>query len=122
MNVVLWVAQLILAGVFLFTGASKLVAYERVEAAVKRRSKGRASGISRGEAVLVGLAEVAGALGVLTPVDLVPPHVLLRASATGLALIMVFAGIYHARRQESATPNVTLFLLALLVIVGRWPR
>jgi hypothetical protein len=35
---------------------------------------------------------------------------------------MVAAGIYHLRRQESAAPNVALFLLAVFVIFGRWPR
>jgi hypothetical protein len=43
-------------------------------------------------------------------------------AAAGLALIMVLAGIYHLRRQEEAAPAVSLFLLALFVIVGRWPR
>jgi hypothetical protein len=32
---------------------------------------------------------------------------------------MVVAGIYHIRRQETAAPSVTLFLLALFVIIGR---
>jgi hypothetical protein len=66
--------------------------------------------------------EIAGAVGLLVPVDVMPPHVLLRAAAGGLALLMVGAGIYHARRQESAAPSISLFLLALFVIVGRWPR
>jgi hypothetical protein len=55
-------------------------------------------------------------------VDLWPPHVFLRLAAGALALLMVAAGIYHIRRQESAAPSVSLFLLALFVIVGRWPR
>jgi hypothetical protein len=54
--------------------------------------------------------------------DLWPPYVFLRLAAGGLALLMVAAGIYHIRRQESAAPSVSLFLLALFVIVGRWPR
>jgi hypothetical protein len=55
-------------------------------------------------------------------VDIWPPDVLLRLSAAGLALLMVAAGIYHIRRQESAAPSVAVFLPALFVIVGRWPR
>jgi uncharacterized membrane protein YphA (DoxX/SURF4 family) len=122
MNGLLWIAQILLAGIFLFTGAGKLFAYQRVLQRVQARSKGRPAGVSRGLAAFIGLAEIAGALGVVAPVDLYPPHVLLRLAAAGLALIMVFAGIYHLRRQESAAPSVTLFLLALFVIVGRWPR
>src|ERR1035437_442500 len=127
MNGLLWIAQLILAAVFLFTGAGKLFAYERAMGAVEARSKGRPAGISRGLAAFIGLAEIAGALVVvtpaaLTPAALVPGHLLVRLAAAGLALIMVLAGIYHLRRQEPAAPAVTLFLLALFAIVGRWPR
>ena len=122
MNVLLWIAQILLAGVFLFTGFTKIFAYEKLVKAIEARSKGGKIGMSRGLAALVGIAEIAGALGVLVPIDVWPPHVLLRLAAGGLALVMVFAGIYHLRRQETAAPSVVLFLLALFIIVGRWPR
>ena len=102
MNVVLWAAQIILAAIFLTTGGSKLFAYERLIRVVEARSKSGAPGVMPG--------------------DLLPPHELVRMAAAGLALIMVLAGIYHLRRQEPAAPDVTLFLLAVFVIVGRWPR
>jgi hypothetical protein len=35
---------------------------------------------------------------------------------------MVAACIYHIRRKESAAPAIAAFLLALFVIVGRWPH
>jgi hypothetical protein len=35
---------------------------------------------------------------------------------------MVLAGIYHIRRQDSAAPAGSVFLLALFIIVGRWSR
>ena len=101
MNTLLWIAQIILAGVFLFTGFSKIFAYGQVVKVVEARSK-------------------AGKIGM--PMDLWPPYIFLRLAAAGLALLMVAAGIYHIRRQESAAPSVSLFLLALFVIVGRWPR
>ncbi len=122
MNGLLWIAQILLAGIFLFTGVSKLLAYERVMGVVEARSKGIPAGVSRGLAAFIGLAEIAGALGVVSPPSLLPGHLLIRLAAAGLALIMVLAGIYHLRRQDSAAPAVTLFLLALFVIVGRWPR
>jgi hypothetical protein len=122
MNTLLWVAQIILAGVFLFTGFSKIFAYGQVVKVVEARSKAGRIGLSRRQAVVVGLLEIAGAAGVLVPVDVLPPYVFLRVAATGLGLLMVAAAIYHVRRQESAAPSITLFLLALFVIVGRWPR
>jgi uncharacterized membrane protein YphA (DoxX/SURF4 family) len=122
MNSLLWIAQFLLAGIFLFTGAGKLFAYKKVIARVEARSKGRPAAVSRGLAAFIGLAEIACALGLLTPGALIPGHLIVRLAAGGLALIMVLAGIYHQRRQESAAPAISLFLLALFVIVGRWPR
>ncbi len=122
MNGLLWIAQILLAGVFFFTGVSKILAYDELVKAVEAKSKGGKIGMSRLQAAIVGVAELVGAVGVVIPVDLWPPYVLLRLAAAGLALLMVAAGIYHLRRQESAAPSVALFLLALFVIVGRWPR
>jgi uncharacterized membrane protein YphA (DoxX/SURF4 family) len=122
MNTLLWIAQVILAGVFLFTGFSKIFAYRHLVKVVESRLKGAPVGLSHGRAMVVGLLEVAGAAGVLLPMDIWPPHIFLRLACVGLALLMVAAGIYHLRRQESAAPCVSLFLLALFVIVGRWPR
>ena len=126
MNGLLWIAQLLLAAIFLFTGTSKLLAYERLMGALESRSNGLPPGVSRRLAAFIGVAEIVGALGVVMPPELLPidlpPHLLLKMAASGLALIMVLAGIYHLRRQESAAPDVTLFLLALFVIVGRWGR
>ncbi|MGD0734691.1 MAG: DoxX family protein [Terracidiphilus sp.] len=122
MNTVLWIAQILLAGTFLFVGGGKLLAYEEFVRAVESRSKGGKIGMSRMQAGFVGVLEIAGALGVILPIDPWPPDVLLRLAAAGLALLMVIAGIYHLRRQETATPSVVLFLLAIFVIVGRWPR
>jgi hypothetical protein len=127
MNGLLWIAQIILAAILLVTGAGKLFAYERLLGLVKVRLRGRPLGVSQGLAAFIGIAEIAGALGVvmpsaLTPAVLAQNHLLVLLAASGLALIMVLAGIYHLRRREEAAPAVTLFLLALFVIFGRWPR
>ena len=122
MNTLLWIAQIILAGVFLFTGFSKIFAYGKVVKVLEARSKTGLVAMSRTQAVLLSLLEIAGAVGVLVPVDVWPPYIFLRLATAGLALLMVVTGIYHLVRQESAAPDVSLFLLALFVIVGRWPR
>jgi len=122
MNTLLWIVQIIMAGVFLFTGCSKVLAYDKVVKALEARYNGHKIGMSRGLAAQVGMLEIVGAVGVALPYDFWPPHIILRLAATGLALLMVIAGIYHARRNETATPSVVLFLMAMFVIVGRWPR
>jgi len=127
MNTLLWIAQLLLAGGFLFTGTVKLFAYDRLAGTLGARSKGGKIGLPRSVAAVVGLLEIAGAVGVIlpgawTPAALDPGYLLVRLSAGGLALLMVAAGIYHLSRREEAAPAVAAFLLALFIIVGRWPR
>jgi Na+/H+ antiporter NhaD/arsenite permease-like protein len=121
MNAFLWVCQVILAGVFLFTGLSKLIAYEKVASLIEARSKGRPIEVTPGQAAFIGIAEIAGALGVVVPAHPFFPWSLLLVSWVCLALLMVAAGIYHLRRRESAVPSVVMFLLALFLMVGRWP-
>ena len=126
MNALFWIAQILLAGVFLSTGVTKLFAYEKLVKSLEDRSKSGRIGMSRGQAALIGLLEIAGGVGILTPADIVSAglqsHLFILLAAGGLALLMVAAGIYHLRRQESAAPAVSLFLLAVFVVFGRWPR
>jgi uncharacterized membrane protein YphA (DoxX/SURF4 family) len=127
MNGLTWIAQIILAACFLIAGAGKLFAYKRLLGVVDARLKGPPTGVSAGLASFIGVAEIAGALAVVMPLEILPPelaagHLLARIGAAGLALIMVLAGIYHLRRKEEAAPAVSLFLLALFVLLERWPR
>jgi hypothetical protein len=122
MNNLLWGVQILLACIFLFTAAGKLFGYKQLVRVVEERSKGQPIGMSRLQATLVGLAEMAGALGLLVPARIDPSHTVVIGSAAWIAVIMVAAGIYHLRRRDSAAPTVVLFLLALFIIVGRWPR
>jgi len=122
MNVLIWSVQVVLAVAFLLAGGGKLLAYDPLGKLLQHRARGGELGVSRGQAAAIGVGEIAGALGVLTPEAWSHDYLLVRLAVAGLALLMVCAGIYHARRREAASPAVTLFLLALFVIVGRWPR
>jgi hypothetical protein len=42
-------------------------------------------------------------------------------SSAFLAILMIGAVQYHLRRKESPAPSLVLILLAIFVIVGRWP-
>lgn len=122
MNSLHWMAQILLAGVFLFTAAGKLFAYDKLVEVVETRSKGRPISMSRWQVVTVAIAEIVGAVGLLIQGPVEPPHLIVLCAAAWLALLMVAAGIYHLCRHESATPSVVLFLLALFILVGRWPH
>ncbi len=76
--------------------------------------------------MVIGFIEVVLAFGVLmpdmyTPVGAAPEYLIARTCAAGLALLMIGVGIYHARRREHTVLDATFCLMALFVIVGRWP-
>ena len=122
MSSVLWFAQILMAGLFLFAGFSKIFAHRR-QAAVHPQSPGFDLPGMRYEFVsIIALLEIACAICLVLPVDLLPPYVVPRLAAAALAGLMVIISVYHARRHETAVPNVVLFLMAVLVIVGRWPH
>ena len=122
MNNLLWGVQILLAGIFLFTAAGKLFDYQQLVRFIEGRSRGQPVGTGRSGAILLGLAEVAGAIGLLIPGRMDPSHLVVVCAAAWLALLMVAAGIYHVRHRNPATSAIVLFLLALFIMVGRWPR
>jgi hypothetical protein len=127
MNVLIWSGQIVLAAVFLVTGFSKIFAYKRLIHTIETRRKTAPITVTAAQGRIVGLLEILGAIGVIVPPDLspaflTPEYQLTRLAAAGLALLMAVACIYHFRRHESAAPAIAALLLALFVIVGRWPH
>jgi uncharacterized membrane protein YphA (DoxX/SURF4 family) len=127
MNMLIWSGQIVLAAVFLVAGFSKLFAYHRLIKTIEVRRKTAPIDIPAGQGRLIGLLEIVGAIGVvmpasMTPATLAPNHRLILLAAAFLGVLMVAASIYHFRRRESAAPAIAAFLLALFVIVGRWPH
>jgi hypothetical protein len=123
MNTLVWAAQFSLAAIFLTTGIIKLFASSATVQALHDRTHGRIT-ILPVQRLPIGLIEIALAFGVIMPDifmadQLVPEYLMIRLSAAGLALLMVVAGIYHVRHKESASLAISIFLLALFVIVGR---
>lgn len=122
MNIVLWVAQIILAGACLHSGFSKILIFGRQKSTRAALSAAGCVAMPDGLAAAIALLEIAGALILLFPVDLWAPDILLRLGAAAVGLLAIVSSIYRARLQEHTTPNMVMFLLAVLVIVGRWPR
>ena len=114
-NVVLWIIQGLLAALFAFTGSAKLIVpREKLE----KRMHWAASW-PRWRIRLLGLAEVAGAVGLVAPeLSGVAPG-LTPVAALCLAILMVGAVSTHRRIGESFLPAVVVGSLCLLVVVGR---
>jgi uncharacterized membrane protein YphA (DoxX/SURF4 family) len=125
MNGMVWIAQVALASVFLISGTFKLLASTPLMHALGNRAHVQTT-MAPIWAAIIGFIEVVLALGVLmpdmyTPDGMAPEYLIARSCAAGLALLMVGVAIYHARRREHAVLDVTFCLMALFVIIGRWP-
>lgn len=117
-NIGLWVAQALLAAMFLMAGATKLMSGS---ADLVAMGMGWAENAPFLLIKFIGLAEVAGALGLILPsATHIMPH-LTKLAAAGLAVIMVLAaGVHIVRSEFEVVPvNVILFALAAFVIWGR---
>ena len=117
-NIGLWVAQALLAAMFLMAGATKLMSGS---AELVAMGMGWAENAPFLLIKFIGFAEVAGALGLILPAATRIMPNLTKLAAAGLAVIMVLAAGLHITRGEfEVVPvNVILFALAALVIWGR---
>ncbi|MDB4893468.1 MAG: putative integral rane protein [Gemmatimonadetes bacterium] len=113
----LWIAQVVLALVFVVTGVLKLT----ISPADLARSS---AGLSLGLIRFIGIAELAGALGLILPAATRILPALTPVAAAALALVMVLAAFFHVSRGEflSVIPVLALGALALFVVWGRTVR
>ncbi|MFE5474295.1 DoxX family protein [Nocardia sp. NPDC056541] len=116
MNVVVWIVSGLLAAVFLLAGAMKLA--KSKEQLVADPKMGWAEPFPEGLIKFIGVAEVAGALGLILPGVFGIATWLVPAAAIGLAVIMVGAIVTHGRRGEWSNVVMTVVLLALTVFVA----
>ena len=121
-NIGLWVAQILLALIYLAAGAMKL--FQPVDALV-------ASGLSfaadtpLGFIRFVALMEVLGAVGLILPAATRILPWLTSLAAAGLSVVQVSAIVLHAMRGETAMSlpmNLVLLALSLLILWGRVSR
>jgi DoxX-like family len=115
LNVALWVVQGLLAGVFLLTGTTKLVLPREV---LEKRMHWAAAW-PRWRIKLLGLAEVAGAVGLVVPAAMGVAPVLSPVAALCLAVLMLGAAGTHRRLGESVVPPLLVGALCLVVGAAR---
>jgi uncharacterized membrane protein YphA (DoxX/SURF4 family) len=115
MKSVLWIVQVLLALVFVASGSMKLFAFDQFAASAPALAD------LQGLVTLIGIAELAGAIGLILPrlTGILP--ILTTWAAVGLATIMVLATGFHLKRGEFSHSVVTaiLFILAAFVAYGR---
>ena len=119
-NVTLWIMQALLALAF---GMAGLMHATRPIAELSK-TMGWTANAPEALVRFIGLAELAGALGLILPgLTRIKPG-LTAWAATGLATMMVLAGFVHISRSEASmlTVNVVLGGLAAFVAWGRFRK
>jgi uncharacterized membrane protein len=116
-NALLWILQILFGLYFLGVGVLHFVVPEGLPEML-----GWMYDLSDSLHVVVGIAEIAGGLGLILPAITGVRPELVSWAAVGLALIMVGAAIWHAGRGE--TPQIGLNLvnavILLFIAYGRW--
>ena len=110
----LWIAQILLAAGFLVSGAEKLFD-DKYSAFVIAHKTSRAP---RDLAPFIGVAEIAGAAGLVLRMALEIAPALTAWAAVGPAAIMLLAMGYHLRNREPALAQFPRFLLSAFVAWG----
>ena len=118
MNIALWIAQVLLLGVFGMAGVMKTFMIAKAKETLPW-AKGRSDAFVR----FVGISELLGALGMFLPMltGILPWLTVL--AAVGMAIIQVLAifTVHLPRKEYNVLPfNVVLLALAIFVAWGRW--
>jgi putative oxidoreductase len=115
-NASLWVAQILLAGMFLMVGIMKtFTPIEELSKLVPLAAEMPAF------VRFIGVSELAGAIGLILPAALRIQPQLTTLAAGALAVVMVLAMIFHISKGEYSAigTNIVLGILASFIVFGR---
>lgn len=115
MNVLLWIAQALLAGMCLISGSMKLFMYDAMMAKAPAMTQ-----FPHGVVIFIGVAELLGAVGLILPMVLRVKPWLTPLAALLFGEVMLMAIPVHLMQGEGIAVNVVLFLLSIFVAYGRW--
>ncbi len=116
----LWVAQVVLAGIFMMAGYTKATQPIDQLAAMLPWTIAVPHELVR----FIGVSEILAAIGLLLPALLRIKPILTPLAASGLVTVMVLAAGFHATRGEGAGIglNLTFAAIALFIAWGRFKK
>ena len=119
-RIALWTAQVLLAAVFTMTGAMKVfLSSAEIVKAIPDFAR-----MPLGLIRFIGIAELAGAIGLVLPAFTRIAPSLTPLAASGLTVVMILAALFHISRGELGPLGVVIALGALAAFVawGRYKR
>jgi putative oxidoreductase len=120
LNISLWAAQIILAGMFIMAGFIKTTTPIEQLSASLPWAKDVPAWLVR----FIGISEFLGALGLILPSLLRIKPVLTPVAALGIIAIMMMAAFFHITRTELSGVMFTLILALVAAFIGwgRWRK
>ncbi|MBK9924234.1 MAG: DoxX family protein [Anaerolineales bacterium] len=120
MNIALWIAQGLLAAMYLMAGSMKTFQPANVRTNPQMTwAHDKQDGYIR----FVGISELLGALGLILPLVTGILPWLTVIAAVGLTVIQLLAifSVHLPKKEFNVIPvNIVLLALAVFVIIGRW--
>ena len=116
-NIGLWIAQVLMAGLFGMVGITKLTTPISELAEMLPWVTESPEMLVR----FIGLSELLGAVGLILPTALRIQPKLTNFAAIGLAIVMVLATGFHLFRGEFEVAPVNIVLLGILLLIN-WGR
>jgi hypothetical protein len=120
MEIALWIAQGAVALMFMGAGLAKL-AKPRTELMASNERMAFMEDFSDGTIRFIGVAEVAGALGLVLPGITGIAPVLVPIAAVSLGVLFLLAGVVHLRRSEPQMVLDKVIVIALTAFIA-WGR
>ncbi|MBL7829865.1 MAG: DoxX family protein [Saprospiraceae bacterium] len=117
LHIALWVVQSLLAIMFLMAGANKL--FQSIPELAKMLPW--VTQVPEGMVRFIGISELIGGLGLLLPSILRVKPNLTPYAAIGLAVIMLFATIFHIMQGETSVIAMPIIFMVMAVFVA-WGR
>jgi len=117
MNISLWIAQGLMAAMFLMAGASKT--FQPIAALAE--SMPWVNDVPSSLVRFIGVSELLGGIGIVLPAILRIKPSLTSLAAWGLVLVMIAAAGFHASRGEYSAVGANVFFVAILAFVA-WGR
>lgn len=112
MTTAFWIMKGFIATLFMFTGMSKLIL---PKARLLAKGMKGLKDLDEQQIMVTGFLEVLGALGLILPTLFNIYPFLSVAAAFCLGLTMIVAGWIHYKQQLSIVPNITVFVLCMLI-------
>lgn len=116
LNISLWVAQGILAFIFIWAAYTKL--FQPLEEVAKMLPWAKDN---PGLVMFTGLVDLLGAIGIILPAALRIQTKLTIITAYGIIALMISASVFHISRGEASLIGMNIFFLLLAVFVA-WGR